>query len=227
MLLSISGILTQDEVAEFRAALAKGEWIDGRVTAGTQSGSVKHNRQVPENSPVARALGDKILDALGRSPLFISAALTAKVFPPLFNCYEGGEHFGTHIDNAIRPVKGTAVRVRTDLAATLFLTAPEDYDGGELAIETAFGAQEVKLPAGDMVLYPASSLHHVKPVTRGARISSFFWIQSMIRSHDDRAILFDLDQSIQALGAERGVDDPQVVRLSGLYHNLIRRWAET
>ncbi len=227
MLLSIPNVLTAAEAASFREALEGAEWIDGRVTAGTQSGAVKHNRQLPEKSPVAIELGNRIIDALGACPLFVSAALPLKTFPPLFNRYEGGEHFGTHIDNAIRPVKGTSVRVRTDLSATLFLTDPEDYDGGELAIETAFGAQEVKLPAGDMVLYPASSLHHVKPVTRGARVSSFFWIQSMVRNDSDRAILFDLDQTIQDLAGERGVDDAQVVRLSGIYHNMIRRWADT
>jgi PKHD-type hydroxylase len=182
---------------------------------------------VREGSPVALELGDLIMDALGRSPLFVSAALPLKTFPPLFNRYESGDGFGSHIDNAIRPVRGTTVKVRTDLSATLFLTDPADYDGGELVIEGAFGVQEVKLNAGDLVLYPGSSLHHVTPITRGARTSAFFWIQSMVRSDTDRAMLFDLDQAIQQHASEHGVGHPLTVRLTGVYHNLIRRLAET
>jgi len=227
MLLCIPDVLTKAEVARCREQLAAAEWIDGNVTAGEQSKLVKNNAQVREGSKVAVELGDVILDVLGRSPLFVSAALPLKTFPPLFNRYQTGESFGSHIDNAIRPVRGTAVKVRTDLSATLFLTEPDDYDGGELVVEGAFGVQEVKLNAGDLVLYPGSSLHHVTPVTRGARTSAFFWIQSMVRSDADRAILFDLDQSIQSHAAQHGQGDPLTVQLTGVYHNLIRRFADT
>lgn len=227
MLLCVPDVLTKEQVRDFRMTLGEAEWVDGRVTAGAQSGLAKHNLQLPEESPTARALGDQILDALAASPLFMSAALPLKIFPPLFNRYGPGQHFGTHVDNAIRVVKGTVVRVRTDLSATLFLTEPEDYDGGELVIEDRYGAQEVKLPAGHMVLYPATSLHHVQPVTRGARVSSFFWLESMVRDDGQRTLLFDLDQSIQELAGEVGMDHPSVVKLSGVYHNLIRRWANT
>ena len=227
MLLCIPQVLTKAEVARCRERLAEAEWIDGNATAGEQSRLVKKNAQVREGSAVAVELGDLVLDALGRSPLFVSAALPLKTFPPLFNRYEAGEHFGSHIDNAIRPVRGTAVRVRTDLSCTLFLTEPEDYDGGELVIEGAFGVQEVKLAAGDMVLYPGTSLHHVTPVTSGARTSAFFWVQSMVRSETDRSVLFDLDQSIRQHAAEHGMGDPLTVKLTGIYHNLIRRFADT
>ena len=226
MLLAVPEVLTAAEVARCRERLAEAEWVDGAATAGDQSRLVKRNAQVREGSAVSNELGDLILDALGRSPLFVSAALPLKTFPPLFNRYAGGEHFGAHIDNAIRPVRGTAVRVRTDLSATLFLTDPESYDGGELLIETAFGAQEVKLAAGDMVLYPGTSLHQVTPVTRGERVSAFFWIQSMVRDETERSLLFDLDQTIQAHAAEHGRGHPHNVRLSGVYHNLIRRFAD-
>lgn len=225
MLIHIPAVLSSAQVAAARADLLAAEWGDGRVTAGAQSGLVKHNRQLSNANPVARQWGDHILDALGAAPLFVSAALPQRTVPPLFNLYAGGEHFGTHIDNAIRPVAG--VKIRTDLAATLFLADPDSYDGGELTIETAFGAQQVKLPAGDLVLYPASSLHRVEPVTRGARLASFFWVQSMIRDDGARTLLFDLDQSIQALAATLGTGHADVVRLSGIYHNLVRRWAET
>jgi PKHD-type hydroxylase len=227
MLLCIPQVLTKAEVAHCRERLAEAEWVDGGVTAGEQSSLVKKNGQVREGSAVAVELGDVILDALGRSPLFVSAALPLKTFPPLFNRYGVGEQFGSHIDNAIRPVRGTTVKVRTDLSCTLFLTEPDAYDGGELVIEGAFGVQEVKLNAGDLVLYPGSSLHHVTPVTRGERVSSFFWVQSMVRADSDRAILFDLDQSIRAHGAEHGVGHPLTVQLTGVYHNLIRRLADT
>jgi PKHD-type hydroxylase len=227
MLLSIPQVLTKDQVAHFRRRLAEAEWVDGAITAGKQSSSVKHNMQVPEGSPIAVELGDIVVEALGAAPLFVSAALPLRTFPPLFNRYEGGEHFGAHIDNAIRPVRGTYVRLRTDVSCTLFLSEPEDYDGGELVIEDAYGAQEVKLPAGDMVLYPANSLHQVHPVTKGARVASFFWVQSMVRDDGQRELLFDLDQSIQGHAMEHGLDHPTTVKLTGIYHNLIRRWADT
>jgi len=227
MLICIPEVLTKAEVAHARARLAEAEWVDGSATAGAQSTLAKKNAQVRENTPVAAELGDLILDALGRAPLFVSAALPLRTFPPLFNRYVTGDGFGTHVDNAIRPVRGTSVRVRTDLSCTLFLTEPEDYDGGELVIEGAFGTQAVKLSAGDMVLYPGSSLHHVTPVTRGARTSAFFWVQSMIRDETLRTTLFDLDQSIQAHAAEHGQDHPLTIRLTGVYHNLIRRFADS
>lgn len=227
MLLPIPDLLGADDVAYILEQLGAAEWVDGRATAGAQSREMKRNTQLPENSPVAKALGDRILDALAQNSLFISAALPLRIFPPLFNKYEGGGAFDAHVDNAIRGVPGTPVRLRTDLSATLFLTEPDSYDGGELLIETPFGAQEVKLPAGSMVLYPSSSLHRVAPVTRGARIASFFWMQSMIRSSDDRAMLFDLDQSIQSLSREKGLNDPLVLNLSAVYHNMVRRLAET
>jgi PKHD-type hydroxylase len=182
--------------------LDQAEWVDGRATAGHQSARAKDNLQLPEDHPAARQIGDMILNALGQNALFISSALPARVFPPLFNRYEGGQSFGTHVDNAIRQVTGTAHRIRTDLSATLFLSQPHDYDGGELTVEDTYGTHSVKLPAGHMVLYPATSLHHVRPVTRGARISSFFWIQSMIRDDGQRALLFDLDVAIQRLNRD-------------------------
>ncbi len=213
-----------------RGILAEADWVDGKVTAGSQSAGTKRNLQVPENSPVARSLGDKILSALGRNELFTSASLALRVFPPLFNRYDGGMAFGAHIDNAIRFVgssigSGAAIRVRTDLSATLFLTDPAEYDGGELVIEDTFGSHAVKFPAGDLVLYSATSRHHVTPVTRGTRWSSFFWIQSMIRDEAARTMLFELDTAIQGLRRQIG-DHDEVVRLTGIYHNLVRRWAE-
>jgi PKHD-type hydroxylase len=181
--------------------------------------------QLPENSPAARELGEMILNALGQNPLFVSAALPLRVFPPLFNRYQGGQSFGTHIDNALRQIPGTGHRIRTDISATLFFARPEDYDGGELIVEDTYGIHSVKLPAGDMVIYPASSLHHVKPVTRGARIASFFWIQSMIRDDSQRTLLFDLDTAIQHVNQSTS-DPANSVRLTGIYHNLLRRWAD-
>jgi PKHD-type hydroxylase len=227
MLITIPELLSKAEVAAFRAELDKAQWVDGKVTAGEQSGAVKHNQQIAEGSALANALGDKVLDALARNETFVSASLPLRIFPPLFNRYQGGEHFGTHVDNAIRIVPGTPVRVRTDLSMTVFLSEPEEYDGGILVIEDNYGTQEVKLPAGDIVLYPSTSLHHVTPVTRGARVASFFWLQSMVRDDGERTLLFDLDSSIRALAAARGTNDPEVVRLSGIYHNLLRRWADT
>lgn len=227
MLICIPDILSKAQVAAIRAKIDAESWVDGRVTAGTQSAEAKRNTQVPEGSAAAHEAGDAILDALASNALFLSAALPLKIFPPLFNRYEPGDCFGAHIDNAIRPVRGQPIRVRTDLSMTVFLTEPDQYDGGELVIETKFGAQEVKLEAGAGVLYPASSLHRVIEITRGARISSFFWLQSMIRDDGERELLFDLDQSIQRLARERGHSDDEVIRLTGVYHNLMRRWAET
>src|SRR5262247_615156 len=226
VLICIPEVLAKDEVVHFRRVMDAAEWADGRGTAGAQSATVKHNMQLPEGSPAARELGDMVLEALSLSPLFISAAIPMKIFPPLFNRYGVGQHFGTHVDGAIRAVPGTPVRIRTDLSVTLFLAEPDEYDGGELTVEDKYGTHEVKLPAGDMVLYPSTSLHHVKPITRGTRLASFFWLQSMIREDSARTLLFDLDQTIQELSAERGVGDAACVRLTGVYHNLIRYWAD-
>jgi PKHD-type hydroxylase len=225
MLLHIPDVLTTEQVAEARRLLDQAEWVDGRVTAGPQSARAKDNQQLPEDSPTARQLGDFILAALQRNPLFISAALPHRVFPPLFNRYQGGQSFGTHVDNAIRQVSGTNHRIRTDLSATLFLAAPEEYDGGELVVEDTYGVHTVKLPAGHLALYPSTSLHHVRAVTRGARIASFFWIQSMIRDDGERTLLFDLDSAVQQL-TRQNADHPVAVQLTGVYHNLLRRWAE-
>jgi PKHD-type hydroxylase len=224
-MLQIPGVLDAEQVRACQQALAGAHWKDGRITAGFQSALAKNNMQIPEEDPVARSLGDMVIAALEHTPLFLSAALPLRVFPPLFNCYGGGQAFGTHVDNAIRQVRGTPHRIRTDLSATLFLTPPDEYDGGVLTIEHSFGVQLVKLPAGDMVLYPASSLHHVTPVTRGTRIAAFFWIQSMVRDEAKRSLLFDLDTAIQSLGRD-APDNPSVVQLTGVYHNLIRQWAE-
>ena len=225
MLLQVPNVLTAEQVAHARQLLVDSTWIDGRVTAGPQSARTKHNLQLPDDSRQARELGEMILAALQRSPLFMSAALPLKVFPPLFNRYAGGHSFGSHVDNAIRQVPGTPHRVRTDLSATLFLIDPDDYDGGELVVEDTYGVHSVKLPAGHMVLYPSTSLHHVTPVTRGARVSSFFWIQSLIRDDGKRTLLFDMDTAIQRL-AHTVPDHPSTVQLTGVYHNLLRQWAE-
>jgi PKHD-type hydroxylase len=227
MLIHVPNLLSGEQVAHMRGVLSGTEWVDGKVTAGAQSAGAKHNLQVPENAPAARALGDIILTALGQNERFTSSALALRVFPPLFNRYDQGMNFGAHIDNAIRFVKGTStpIRVRTDMSATLFLTDPADYDGGELVIEDTFGSHAVKLPAGDLVVYSATSKHHVTPVTRGSRWSSFFWIQSMIRDEAARGMLFELDNAIQGLRKQVG-DSEQVVSLTGLYHNLVRRWAD-
>jgi PKHD-type hydroxylase len=223
MLLQVPNVLMSAQVREARTLLDAAEWVDGRVTAGHQSARAKDNEQVPENHPAARRVGETIVAALARNPLFRSAALPLHVFPPLFNRYTGGQSFGSHVDNAVRQVGGTAHHLRTDLSATLFLSEPDEYDGGELVIEDTFGVQSVKLAAGNMILYPASSLHHVRPVTRGARVSSFFWIQSMVRDDGERTLLFDLDLSIQRLGADYP-DHASVLQLTGVYHNLLRRW---
>jgi PKHD-type hydroxylase len=225
VLLSIPDVLTPEQVAQARQILDQAEWVDGRVTAGHQSSRAKDNMQIPEDHPAARTVGDMILNALGQNALFISAALPQRVFPPLFNRYTGGQSFGVHVDNAIRQVTGTAHRIRTDLSATLFLAQPDEYDGGELVVEDTYGAHSVKLAAGHMILYPSTSLHHVRPVTRGARISSFFWIQSMIREDAERTLLFDLDAAIQRVNKQLP-SDASSVQLTGIYHNLVRRWAE-
>lgn len=225
MLISIPDVLTPEQVAQARQLLDKAEWVDGRVTAGHQSTRTKDNLQIPEGHPVAQQLGEMILAALGKNPLFLSAALPLRVFPPLFNRYQGGQSFGTHVDNAIRQVPGTPHRIRTDLSATLFFAAPEEYDGGELCVEDTYGVKSVKLPPGHMVLYPSTSLHHVRPVTRGARVCSFFWLQSMIRDDGHRSLLFDLDLAIQRLNRDHP-DHPSAVQLTGVYHNLLRQWAE-
>jgi PKHD-type hydroxylase len=225
MLLQIPDILDAEQVAQARRMLGEAHWVDGRVTAGHQSSRAKDNLQMREDDPIARQLGDQIIAALQRNSLFISAALPLRVFPPLFNCYRSGQSFGNHVDNAIRQVPGTSVRVRTDLSATLFLAEPEEYDGGELVVEDTYGVHSVKLPAGHMVLYPASSLHNVQPVTRGARVASFFWIQSMVRDDADRTLLFDLDTAIQRLTVDLP-NHPAAVQLTAVYHNLLRRWAD-
>jgi PKHD-type hydroxylase len=225
MLLHIPDILTAEQVAHCRQKLDQADWVDGRITAGHQSARAKYNMQLPEDHPEARELGELILTALQNNPLFMAAALPLKVFPPLFNRYQGGQSFGTHVDNAVRQVTGTPHRVRTDLSATLFLAGPEEYDGGELSVEDTYGLHNVKLPAGHLILYPASSLHHVQPVTRGARLASFFWIQSMVRDDGQRTLLFDLDMAIQRIGGEIP-DHPSVIQFTGVYHNLLRRWAD-
>jgi PKHD-type hydroxylase len=225
MLITIPNVLSAADVAQARAKLDAADWVDGKVTAGYQAQKVKENQQLPEGSPLAVELGDLVLKGLARSPVFMSAALPLRVFPPMFNRYAGGGRFGTHVDTAIRQMVTTAQRIRTDVSATLFLTEPEEYDGGELIVEDSYGEHSVKLPAGHLVLYPATSLHRVEPVTRGARVSSFFWIQSMIRSDGDRTMLFDMDQAIQKLAVELP-GSPVGVQLTGVYHNLLRRWAE-
>ena len=226
MLLQVPNVLTTEQVAQFRQALDQVDWADGRITAGYHSSQAKHNLQLPEESAVAQQLGEMVLAALQRSPLFLSAALPLKVFPPLFNRYEGGQSFGSHVDNAVRQVRGTPHRVRTDLSATLFLSPPTEYDGGELVVEDTYGMHNVKLPAGDLVLYPASSLHLVRPVTRGARVASFFWVQSMVRDDGQRTLLYDLDRAVQQVHRDLP-ESPAAVQLTGVYHNLLRRWADT
>ena len=226
MMLAVPDLLDKAEVARVRAIIDAAGWADGNVTAGHQSRLAKNNRQLPEDGPAAKEAGRIILDALGRSPLFIAAALPLKIVPPLFNRYQSGESFGTHVDNAVRIHRGSDFRLRSDLSATLFLEDPDAYDGGELVVEDNLGIHATKLPAGHLLLYPASSLHRVEPVTRGVRTASFFWIQSMVRDDGARTILFDLDRSIQVIAADRGHDDGEIIRLTGIYHNLLRRWAE-
>ena len=227
MLITIPDILSKDEVHHFRQVLDKAEWESGSKTAGVQSESVKRNQQMPVASDEALKLGQYLLQKLSANPVFLSAALPLRILPPMFNRYETEETFGIHVDNAIRLNHLTQERLRTDLSMTVFLSEPDEYDGGELIIEDHYGTQEVKLEAGHMVLYPSTSLHQVVPVTRGARVASFFWLQSMVRSDVHRTMLFDLDQTIQSLAVRLGTGDGEVVRLTGIYHNLIRTWAET
>lgn len=226
MLIAIPDVLSSAELARMCALLDAADWIDGNATSGAQSALAKRNEQLPEGSAAAREAGGIVLDALGRSPLFIAAALPLRVFPPLFNRYGDGHSFGTHVDNAIRMQRGSDFRIRSDLSATLFLADPDSYDGGELVVEEQFGDQRVKLPAGHMVLYPASSLHHVTPVTRGRRVASFFWVQSMVRDDGERRLLFELDQAVQDVAGRHGHADPAAIRLTGVYHNLLRRWGD-
>jgi PKHD-type hydroxylase len=226
MLVCVPEVLSKAEVAGFREVMDAAAWEDGRSTAGAQSAMVKNNAQLPPNGELARKLGERVIKALTANPLFISAAIPRHIFPPLFNRYGAGQHFGVHVDNAVRGDPLTGMRIRTDLSVTLFLSEPDEYDGGELIVEDYYGSQEIKLPAGHLVLYPATSLHTVTPITRGVRVASFFWLQSMIRDSHARSMIFDLDTAIQGLVGRLGRNDPQIVRLSGLYHNLIRYWAE-
>jgi PKHD-type hydroxylase len=226
MLVCVPEVLSKAEVAGFREVMDATAWEDGRSTAGAQSAMVKNNEQLPPNGELARKLGERVIKALTANPLFISAAIPRHIFPPLFNRYGVGQHFGVHVDNAVRGDPLTGMRIRTDLSVTLFLSEPDEYDGGELIVEDYYRSQEVKLPAGHLVLYPATSLHTVTPITRGLRVASFFWLQSMIRDSWARSMIFDLDTAIQGLVGRLGRNDPEIVRLSGIYHNLIRYWAE-
>jgi PKHD-type hydroxylase len=225
MLFQLPNVLSAEQVNAFRSALEKAEWSDGKGSAGYLSRRVKENHQLPDTHPLAVELGKQVLATLHGNPLFTTAALPAKILPPLFNSYSGEEHYGRHVDGAIRPVTGTPHRIRTDLSATIFLSEPEDYDGGELQIEDTYGLRRVKLPAGSMVLYPGTSVHRVTPVTRGRRLASFFWIQSMVREDHKRMMLFELDRAIQKVAAENP-DNEAVTDLAGVYHNLLRLWAE-
>jgi PKHD-type hydroxylase len=225
MMVHVPKVLTAEQVAECRRLLDSAEWTDGKATVGEQGALVKRNRQLPELSPVGRQLGEMILKALAAHPLFFSAALPLRTVPPLFNRYEGGEHYGMHIDGAVRAVPGATHFIRTDLSATLFLSEPHDYEGGELVVQDTFGQHSVKLPAGDLVLYPSSSLHRVNPVTRGARVASFFWTQSMVQDERHRTLLFQLDQTIQRLRGRVG-ETEETVALAGHYHNLLRLWTD-
>jgi PKHD-type hydroxylase len=225
MLVQIPALLTKDEVAALRGRIDKADWADGNETSGHQSGRAKNNEQLPEFCDIAQAEGEKLLEVMEKNPLFISAALPARIYAPLFNRYAGGQRFGNHVDNAIRRRRGSDFRIRTDLSATLFLSEPQDYEGGELIIEDTFGVHEVKLGAGDMILYPSSSLHRVAAVTQGRRVAAVWWVQSLVRDDAARTLLFDMDIAIRALSAKAG-DDPAIVSLTGVYHNLLRRWAE-
>lgn len=224
MLISINHVLSKPEVAQFRAELDAAAWQDGTLTAGTLAQAVKRNQQIADGSELAQRLGQHILRRLAATPLFISAALPRTIYPPKFNRYAGGGSYGAHVDSALMFLPGSSQQMRTDLSATLFLAEPEDYDGGVLEVEGPFGVQEVKLPAGDMVLYPSSSLHRVTPVTRGARVASFFWVESLVAHEDERTLLFDLDQSVQQITPLLAADDMRLIQLTGVYHNLLRRW---
>jgi PKHD-type hydroxylase len=225
MMVHIPNVLTAEQVAQCRSVIEKAAWVDGRVTAGHQSAQVKNNLQLPENSPEARDLGKMVVDALARNNLFMSAVLPRQVFPPLFNRYDAGMTFGAHVDNAVRGIAGTGMRIRTDVSSTLFISSPDEYDGGELVVEDTYGSHKVKLPAGDLIVYPATSLHNVTPITRGSRMASFFWTQSMVRDEARRALLFDLDTAIMRLGADHP-QHPSVVELTAVYHNLLRQWVD-
>jgi len=224
MMMHIRQVLTREQVAQCRDALDTAPWVGIDATTGAPSSHAMRNQQLPEDSPVARAVGDAIQDALARNAAFFSAALPLKVFPPRFHRDAGDDGFGAQVDHAIRMLRGTGFQVRCDLSATLFLADPDSYDGGELYIEDTYGTHRAKLPAGDMMLYPASSPYRVTPVTRGLRVASCFWIQSMVRDDTERALLYQLDNDVQRLGAERGTNDAAVVSLTGLYHNLLRHW---
>jgi PKHD-type hydroxylase len=225
MMLHIPGVLTRDQVAEMRRRLDESQWIDGRATVGDQGAKVKQNRQLPETSPLGLELGQTILTALNNHPLYFSAVLPLRTIPPLFNSYAGGEHYGAHVDGSMRRIPGSGQWVRTDVSTTVFLCDPEEYDGGELIVTDAYGEHEVKLPAGDAIIYPSTSIHRVEPVTRGARVCSFFWSQSMVRDDMRRGMLLELDQNIQSLRARLG-DCPEMVGITGHYHNLLRQWSE-
>jgi PKHD-type hydroxylase len=227
MLIQIPNVLTAEQVGDLSRALEKADWADGRQTAGYLSSRVKNNVQLPEMHPLALKFGQIILESLTRNPQFMSAALPLKIVPPLFNRYTGGQSYGNHVDGGVRPVAGSSQRVRTDLSATLFLSNPASYDGGELVIEDKFGPRTVKLAAGDLVLYPGTSVHHVTPVTRGARVASFFWIQSMVRGNEQRALLYEMDAIVQSLGGAGEAQHGEAVRLAGIYHNLLRFWSDT
>ncbi|WNK20701.1 Fe2+-dependent dioxygenase [Halomonas piscis] len=224
MMLHVPEVFDKAQVAECRELLRQAQWQDGKATAGFQSAMAKDNMQLPEDSDVARHLSQVVTQAVQRHPLFIAGALPERIFPPLFNCYQGGQSFGLHVDNAMRLDPGRGEYLRTDLSATLFFSEPDTYEGGELIVEDTYGAHSVKLPAGDLILYPASSLHRVTPVTKGARLGSFFWIQSMVRDEGQRSLLFDLDTSIQQIHQNLGADHAASVQLTGVYHNLLRRW---
>ncbi len=225
MLIHIPGVFSRDEVGRIREALEQADWADGKITAGHQSAKAKHNLQLPDSHPLSKEIGAAMLERLWSHPVFMSAALPNKVFPPLLNCYKAGGNFDFHIDNAVRQTKGNSERVRTDLSTTLFFSHPEDYDGGELVIQDTFGPREIKLPAGDLVLYPGTSLHKVNPVTRGVRYASFFWTQSLVREDAQRALLFEMDTAIQRL-TQDVPDHPSLIQLTGTYHNLLRRWVD-
>jgi PKHD-type hydroxylase len=226
MMIQIPDVLAAAQVREIRQVIDTAEWTDGNATSGPQAALAKRNRQLPEDSAAAKRAGEVVLEALGRNPLFMAAALPAKVWPPLFNRYAGGEQFGMHVDNAVRLKRGGVERLRSDLSATLFLSEPDSYEGGELIVEDTYGAHAVKLAAGSAILYPASSLHHVTPVTSGERVASFFWIQSMVREEAQRRVLFEMDLAVQRLAAELGQGHASVVALTGTYHNLLRMWVE-
>ena len=225
MMLHIPGVLTPELVTDFRQRLAQSDGVDGRASVGEPGAQVKRNRQLAEGSPLALELGEIVSRALMANPLFFAAALPLRILPPFFNSYAGGEHYGNHIDGAMRRIPATGQWLRTDVSSTLFLCDPEDYDGGELIVEDAYGVHEVKLPAGDLILYPSTSVHRVEPVTRGARVCSFFWTQSMVRDDGRRALLLELDRNIQSLRARLG-DCDEMVGLTGHYHNLLRQWSE-